>query len=107
MSHACPLAAKEDIESLRCDMLEMGTSIRRDTKRDMKDLGTSLRSDMKDLDASLRRDMAIGFDTLRNDTKDDIRNLGVYFKDQFSLIKWMFGISVSLSTAIVFQLFFQ
>ena len=96
MSHACPLATKEDIESLRCDMLEMGTSIRRDTKRDMKDL-----------DASLRRDMAIGFDTLRNDTKDDIRNLGVYFKDQFSLIKWMFGISVSLSTAIVFQLFFQ
>ena len=95
-------------------MQKMEYSIR----NDMNDLGTSLRSDMKDMDASirndmtkgfdtLRSDMTIGFDTLRRDTKEDIKSLGVYFKDQFSLIKWMFGISVSLSTAIVFQLFFQ
>ena len=84
-------------------MQKMEYSIR----NDMKDLGTSLRSDMKDMDASIRNDMTKGFDTLRRDTKEDIKSLGVYFKDQFSLIKWMFGISVSLSTAIVFQLFFQ
>ena len=80
------LATKDDLENLRCDMLEMGTSLR----RDMKDLGTSLRHEMKE---------EIG--TLRNDIKGDIKSLGegiqktnIKLEYQLLLIKWMGAVSV-------------
>ena len=69
------LATKDDLENLRCDMLEMGTSLR----RDMKDLGTSI----------------------RNDIKGDIKSLGegiqktnIKLEYQLLLIKWMGAVSV-------------
>ena len=129
------LATKDDLENLRCDMLEMGTSIRRDTKRDMKDLGTSLRRDMKEMDTSLRNDMTKGFDTLRHEMKEmdtslrsdmkemntsirsdmtngfdtvahDIKGVHVKIDYQFSLLKWMVGIMGAVSIAIGLRLLF-
>ena len=75
------LATKEDIENLRCD-----------TKRDMKDLGTSIRNDMK----SLRRDMNDMGTSIRNDMKEDIKSLSGSAKEtnakldyQLMILKWM------------------
>ncbi|MFO1433121.1 MAG: hypothetical protein U1F76_23955 [Candidatus Competibacteraceae bacterium] len=81
------------------------------TKRDMKDLGSSLKQDMKDLESSLKQDMKDLESSLKQDMKglesslkQELRVLEERTEGRFKLLQWMLGFNLALAVAVLFLL---
>ncbi|WP_424947748.1 coiled-coil domain-containing protein [Candidatus Spongiihabitans sp.] len=92
------LATKEDIELIRREMKELDGSL----QREMKELSTSLRREMKELSTSLRREMK----ELSTSLQREMKEMELKFEGQFSLIKWMLGVTIATTLSIFLKTFF-
>jgi len=67
-------------------------------KRDIKELEVSLRRDMKEMETALRHDIEL--------VKKDIKELELKFEGQFTLLKWMLGVTIAGTLSLVLKTFF-
>ncbi len=70
------------------------------TKRDMKDLESSLKQDMKDLESSLKQDMK----DLESSLKQELHVLEERTEGRFKLLQWMLGFNLAVTIAVLFLL---
>ena len=69
---------------------------------DLHQLRTELRSDSRETEQRLNARI----DLVRSDLSASLANLTARFDGQITLLKWMLGLCISLSTALLIRLFF-